>query len=277
MTSRTFPVFSFSRYKKTLWIIALFITLLSAYYQRKTGPTYPLKVTAEIDGETIQAKFLRTQTVGKPLLITIHSADAHLEGFVTWKRYKSYDPWQKEPLKRIHDNLIAELPSQPPAGKLIYSVVLITAHGKEIPMSGDSPIIARYKGDVPIVILLPHIVFMFLAMFLSNRTALETFDERGNSKQLMYFTIATFTLGGMILGPLVQKFAFGQFWTGIPFGFDLTDNKTLIAFTMWLITLWKSWRSDGDQRGWIFIASLIMLAIYLIPHSLLGSELDYRK
>ena len=36
-------------------------------------------------------------------------------------------------------------------------------------------------------------------------------------------------VGGFILGPLVQNYAFGELWTGVPFGWDLTDNKTLIA------------------------------------------------
>ncbi len=41
----------------------------------------------------------------------------------------------------------------------------------------------------------------------------------------------------MILGPIVQKYAFGELWTGIPFGWDLTDNKTLIAFLFWILAV----------------------------------------
>jgi hypothetical protein len=75
----------------------------------------------------------------------------------------------------------------------------------------------------------------------------------------------------MILGPVVQKFAFGEFWTGIPWGFDLTDNKTLIAMVAWGIALWKGRKS----KYWIIFAAVVLLAVYLIPHSMLGSELNY--
>ena len=36
-------------------------------------------------------------------------------------------------------------------------------------------------------------------------------------------------------------------------------------------------RGGRDGRGWILFAAIVMLVIYLIPHSLLGSELDYTK
>ena len=47
--------------------------------------------------------------------------------------------------------------------------------------------------------------------------------------------------GGMILGPVVQNFAFGELWTSVPFSWDLTDNKTLVAFTFWIIAVTGNW------------------------------------
>ena len=41
------------------------------------------------------------------------------------------------------------------------------------------------------------------------------------------------TDGGFVLGPLVQKAAFAAYWTGIPWGWDLTDDKTLFAALFW--------------------------------------------
>jgi hypothetical protein len=78
----------------------------------------------------------------------------------------------------------------------------------------------------------------------------------------------------MLLGPAVQKYAFGAFWTGWPFGNDLTDNKTLVAVIGWLIA-WLRVRKYPNRRGWAIAAALILLAVYLIPHSMFGSELDY--
>ncbi|MDZ7744022.1 MAG: hypothetical protein U5Q03_20390 [Bacteroidota bacterium] len=78
----------------------------------------------------------------------------------------------------------------------------------------------------------------------------------------------------MILGPIVQKYAFDVYWAGWPFGHDLTDNKTLVSFIFWLIAVFVL-RKNPENRTWPIIASVVLIAIYLIPHSVLGSELDY--
>jgi len=80
----------------------------------------------------------------------------------------------------------------------------------------------------------------------------------------------------MILGPLVQKFAFGAYWTGVPFGWDLTDNKTLIAMIFWLMASWRVLKGNAEQnRWWVVLAVVVMFIVFLIPHSMMGSELNY--
>jgi hypothetical protein len=83
-------------------------------------------------------------------------------------------------------------------------------------------------------------------------------------------------IGGFIFGPIVQKYAFGEFWTGFPFGHDLTDNKILIGFIGWLLALIALYKFTNPKR-WIVFASILMFIIFLIPHSLLGSELNYNE
>jgi len=80
----------------------------------------------------------------------------------------------------------------------------------------------------------------------------------------------------MIFGPLVQEYAFGDLWTGFPFGYDLTDNKTLIALIGWLAALWAMYKSPHPKR-WILIAAAVTLVVFVIPHSLFGTELDYSQ
>jgi hypothetical protein len=77
----------------------------------------------------------------------------------------------------------------------------------------------------------------------------------------------------MILGPLVQKYAFGELWTGIPFGWDLTDNKTLIAFAFWVLAVWMNRKKA--RPGYTVLAAIVLLLIYSIPHSMFGSQLNY--
>jgi hypothetical protein len=89
-------------------------------------------------------------------------------------------------------------------------------------------------------------------------------------------TVALLFAGGFVLGPLVQKFAFGVAWAGFPAGSDLTDNKTLIAFLFWIVAL-VAGRKGRPARPFVIAASLVTLLIFLIPHSLRGSELDYSR
>ena len=79
-------------------------------------------------------------------------------------------------------------------------------------------------------------------------------------------------IGGLLLGPAVQKYAFDAWWTGWPFGHDLTDNKTAIAVAAWGIALLRT-RGGRGARVAIVVAALVTMAVFIVPHSMFGSEL----
>ncbi|MBD3335786.1 MAG: hypothetical protein GF355_09745 [Candidatus Eisenbacteria bacterium] len=258
-----------------LWIIAFLITAGSAVYQRLTGPTYPLRGEVEVNGTAVTFRLPRSENVGTDALIALDVPDPTITGTLRYRRYRSHDEWTDAPMTRSGDRLSAELPKQPAAGKIMYRV-LLEGPRERVSLSGEEPVVLRYKGAVPIYVLIPHVLFIFLAMLLANRTGLEAAAGGPALKPLLHWTVALLFLGGMILGPVVQKFAFDAFWTGVPFGHDLTDNKTLIAMLAWI---WAWFRNRGARRsrGWILVAAVVTLAVYLIPHSVLGSELDYTQ
>jgi hypothetical protein len=275
MQKRHFMDVRLAKHKPLLWTLAVIITIGSAAYQRRTGPTAAVRGKINLGSGPIKFKLLRTETVGRSVDISIEAPDVSISGVVQYRRFKSNDDWLMVPMVRSGSRLTAQLPPQPPAGKLVYLVSLSRA-GRTVSLTEGNPVILRYKASVPIAVLLPHIVLIFLAMLYSNRAGLEAFDADGQAGRYMWIMFWLFILGGFLFGPLVQKYAFGQLWTGIPSGRDLTDNKMLIALAGWLVALIKN-RGGRDGRGWIVIAAVFMLVIYLIPHSLLGSELDYTK
>ena len=58
--------------KKTLiWTLAVIITLGSAYYQRKTGPTHPKKVKFQLEETLVEFKLLRSSDTGEDCEIKI--------------------------------------------------------------------------------------------------------------------------------------------------------------------------------------------------------------
>jgi hypothetical protein len=178
-------------------------------------------------------------------------------------------------MKRAGDSLEARLPHQPPAGKLQYRVVLTKETARAV-LPEDGGVVIRYKGDVPTWILVIHVFAMFGAMLLSTRTGLEYFNPDPNIKKLIYWTLGFLAFGGLIMGPVVQKFAFDAYWTGWPFGTDLTDNKTFLGLVGWIVAA-AALRRSKNPKVWALAAAVFLFVIYLIPHSVLGSELDYSR
>jgi hypothetical protein len=257
-----------------LWLIALVVTVLVAYYQRVTGPTHTMSGKTQLAGREIHYRLLRSHGGESNASIIIQTSDSTIGGFVEWKRLNTDDPWTKVRMEFREGTLISELPHQPPAGKLQYRVTLACGNEAVI-IPADEPVVIRFKGDVPLGILLAHILAMFGSMLLAARAGLEYFGEGSKLKQLTTWTIIFLIVGGFILGPVVQKFAFGAWWTGWPFGSDLTDNKTAVALLAWIGVAF-SIRNSKNPKTWALVAAIVMFVVYLIPHSLLGSEIDYK-
>ncbi len=257
------------------WLLAVIITITGAYYQRVTGPTYPVSGKTFVDGKEIQYTLERSHSSSENCSINLTTNNLLIKGYLLWKRYKTNDAWASVPMIFSKGILTAELPKQPAAGKLIYKIIL-RSNNEVTTIPNDQPVVIRFKDDVPAAILIPHIFAMFFAMLLSTRTGLEFFNKKPRLKKHTFWTIGFLIIGGMILGPLVQLYAFGALWTGIPFGFDLTDNKTLIALIGWIIAAIAIYKSK-KPKAWVLGASILLLVVYLIPHSVLGSEINYNK
>lgn len=258
-----------------LWIVAFILTAGAGIYQRLTGPTYPLKGETVLKDFKINYSLDRSHSGNTHHLVKINVGSDNVTGVLEWKRYKTNDNWHIQRMKFIDGELVGSLPAQPPAGKLEYRIIL-TDDEYQVLIPQDKPVVIRFKGEVPTYILIPHVIFIFLAMLFSTRAGLEYFNTNPNYDKLVYLTLIFLIFGGFIFGPIMQYYAFGELWTGIPFGIDLTDNKTLIALIGWLVGFYKLKRSSKPYR-WIIGASVLMFVIFLIPHSVLGSELDYNK
>lgn len=269
-----------------LWVAAVLLMLASAVYQRRTGPTYPFRGEVTVAGQPYAYRLLRSQQTTGQARIALPRPGPEATGSLWFRRYPTGDPFERveltvEPVVK-GPQLSALLPIQPPAGKVEYYLELQTAAGEvRIPAAeAEEPtIVLRYKGPVPAAILIAHVVFMFFSVLIGMRAGLGALFAPSNIRPLSRLTLIGMTIGGMALGPLVQKFAFGEYWTGFPWGYDLTDNKTLIMWVVWLLAVLilggKAREIGGIARVAVAVAALVMTLVYLIPHSLRGSELDF--
>jgi len=256
------------------WLLAILLAGGVAVYQRATGPTYPVKGKIQLGNEEVTYKLIRSWAGEGDAPVVIEIANPDVIGEFRWKRFKSYDSWSVSPMTRTEEGLMFHIPHQPPAGKVKYEISLY--HDNSETVLTQKPVIIRFRGAVPDSVTWLHIVFIFLAFIFSMRTGFEALAKGRYTFSYTIFTVVFLLLGGLVFGPIMQKYAFGAYWTGWPFGHDLTDNKTAVAFIFWCIALAVQWR-NRQSRSWAAIASLVLLAVYLIPHSLMGSELDFRE
>jgi hypothetical protein len=275
--------------KSILWFLAIVITIGAAYYQRKTGPTYPKTVNVNLNDLPYEIKLVRSLGLDERPEVRLKITDKTISAKLWYKKFKTSDEYTaSEFIYKVYpvhsfvmnkvfkineeSGFFAEVPQQPPAGKLQYYIELSDSKGTSTILK-DTPVVIRFKGAVPSYILAPHILLMFLAMLFSTLAGLMAIIKYPLYKKYSVWTLVTFIAGGLVLGPLVQKYAFGDLWTGVPFGWDLTDNKTLIAFIFWTLAVIMNMKKE--RPFYTIVASVVLLLVFSIPHSIFGSELDY--
>jgi len=266
-----------------LWVLAVVLMFASIVYQRATGPTYPFKGEFTTTTQEYKYKLIRTQETTEAAKISLpNTGSDSINAILNYKRYQTKDSMTSVPFELIDENYTAQLPLQPSAGKMEY---FITGNldGKEIriPESGQDNIVLRYKDPVPGGVLWPHVFLMFFAVLFGMRAGLSALFEPTTMRRWAIISLVGMTVGGMILGPIVQKYAFGEYWTGFPYGGDFTDNKMLIMWLAWALAMaiigFKPKKKELVSRLVVLGAAVVMTLVYLIPHSMGGSTLDYDK
>ncbi len=226
------------------------------------------------DGQSISYRLPRSNEGRDRLLISLPGGAGEDRAIVEWRRHPTDDAFASLEMKRAPSgSLEASIPRQPAAGKVEY-VIRVEAAGSVVQVPSEETVVARFRDPVPAGVLIPHILAMFASMLVSTRALFEVMRPGVGGRGLVLTAMGLLVVGGLFLGPLVQKFAFGAYWTGWPFGTDLTDNKTLIAFLAWLPATVAAARGlrmkVAVALGWV-----VMMGVFLVPHSMRGSELDW--
>ncbi len=266
-----------------LWSVAFVLTVAFLVWQKMSGPTYPVRGSFALNGLEIPARLNRSGIIGADMPVKVDvsaalEAGREVSGKVIWRRYPTDDPWQTLPMT-LHDGVLeADLPRQPMAGKLEYRVELSDGtHTSVLPANGEHAV-ARFKGHVPALILVFHVTLLVLGFLFSTAAGLEGLTGGPGLKTLSRLALGCLVVGGLVLGPIVQKYAFDAFWTGWPLGQDWTDNKLAVGALLWLLAVWRTRDAvPGRPRGrWFaFLAMMGIFVIFAIPHSIHGSTYDY--
>ena len=256
--------------KVIYWILAVMVSLGTMVYQRLTGPTYEKDYKISHNGFEYEFELPRSHGGDTDCPVELELPE-QFEGNIIYRQFPTENPWETTQLVRKEGILSMTLPHQPPAGKVEYHLELM-ADGQIIELGDEETVVVRFKGSVPGWAQIPHILLMVLTVIWSTATIFFALANMPVYKRYVGMTIIFLLLGGFVFGPIVQKFAFGDFWTGWPIGEDLTDNKVVFALVAFLVAWFL--RKKSYSRWLAIGASLVMLAVYLIPHSMNGSELD---
>lgn len=249
------------------WILAIVITVASAVYQRLTGPTYPVAGTVKLpNSHEVSFRLATTHGGGGTAPASVLTQDSAIAGTLMWRSYRSSEQWQTSAMQYDDGMLRGEIPARAPLEKIEYQIAL-NSNGRETLLPSGGPLMMRFKGEVPLWVLIPHVLVMFAAMLLATRTGLEAFAAQPSIARLVNWTVISLFVGGFVMGPLATHYAFNLWWTGLPVGNDITDNKTLIAFAVWVIA-WAIVKRVKNPKPWVFVAALVMLIVFLIPHSI---------
>jgi hypothetical protein len=271
------------------WFLAFIITICVAYFQRKTGPTYPERIEVSVNGISYNLKLVRSLSLDQRPEVKLAITDTTFKAKLYYRRFPSNENYQATDFSyrvypvdsyimnkvfRIYEErgFFAGVPKQPAAGKIQYYFEITDSKGTTI-MLKDSPVVIRFKGSVSPFILLPHVLLMFFAMLFSTLAGLMSIRKYPLYKKYGVWTLILLIAGGIILGPIVQYYAFGEFWTGVPFGWDMTDNKTLIALILWILAVIMNRKKERPL--YTLLAAIVLLLVYSIPHSMFGSEFNY--
>jgi hypothetical protein len=275
--------------KYILWALGFVITIAAAIYQRHTGPTYPKELSVDLNGIKTELKLVRSLALDEKPEVKLTVADSTIKAKIYYKRFQSNDEYQvadftykvipvhsfvMNKIFKIYERrgLFAVVPQQPAAGKLQYYFDITDSGGTQTLLK-ETPVVIRFKGGVPAFVLIPHILVMFLAMFFSTVAGMMAAVKYPLYRKYGLWTLILMIAGGMILGPIIQYYAFGDFWTGVPFGWDLTDNKTLLGLLFWIAAVWMNRKSE--KPIYTILAAVMLLIVFSIPHSLFGSQLNY--
>lgn len=274
-------------------IVATVLTIGMLGYARLNNASRSVHLVQEKEGIRIDHI-----TVGRHVGQTKPVIKARIEGALKARLfYKSSldDEYTQVPMIRFPDDptlYSASLPVLPKGWEVFYymeatgakdnsTVVTLPGGGFDI-----KPVLLRYVGHVPIPIVIGHVLAVFAAVFFAFISLLSAIDvERGKAdiaRAIKYPVIAVICMavGFFMLGFPMNMYAYGTMWEGIPFGSDVTDNKSQLIFIFWfaVLALFKgSVFGRGEDKNFlrssayftiILVAFLVMLIVYAIPHSI---------
>ena len=145
-----------------------------------------------------------------------------------------------------------------------------------------------FEGTADRILFISHIVLAITAVILWIHSVFYAVNylitkERHNIRlafcSVLYGTTSFFVFAFPVGGYIAHQ-VFGQAWSGAPFGWDITDNKSLITFLYYVILIYLmkgefyelevgkgNVISDNNFSYLVILGIILTIVVYNIPHS----------
>ena len=84
-----------------LWVIAVVLMAGAYSYQKRTGPTYPLRGTRRVYDAEVRYELLRSHETTEGAPISVPSPEGKVTGVLHWKNYPTEDPFTAAPMTHV--------------------------------------------------------------------------------------------------------------------------------------------------------------------------------
>ncbi|NQS96880.1 MAG: hypothetical protein HQ591_00345 [candidate division Zixibacteria bacterium] len=221
------------------------------------------------------------------ILAEVNSTDAPDSLQVNLYYYRD-SQFKKSELYRLGgtDYFGVEIPGGPLGSRIYYYLEAVDGAGNRVVLPETATddfqteydyFKVRFEGKASFILLVLHIVLMMAALFLLIHALyyaiyyLQTGEKSDPLVITVNWGIITFFITGFPIGWVIEKQVLGNYWEGIPFGWDITDSKTLIILVLWLIFIILRRAGKISLKTfarWVIINTIITILLFLIPHSL---------
>lgn len=272
-------------------LVAVVLTILLLLIARQLSTRHPEDLVSEANGVRLEHRSITEQIDKKEVKITAMLQAS--ESIIPVLHYRTATnlPYQEVTLARSGRSVSGIIPAGRRGDRAYYFLSVEDSAGTmlaTLPADSSKPLLIKFKGKVASWVLTAHIVAMFGSIFfvlLAGMGAVDLLRGVGKLKVVVRNSVMALNLifiGGFPLGIVVAYQTFGVGWDGVPFGWNITDNKTLIIFLFWLATVLVGFerlsRAPGQRlqsapspRSFallVIVSVFVTLAVYLVPHSL---------
>lgn len=253
-----------------IWVLTVLVALAGMMFQRLTAPSFPLAVEVEHEGAVLTCVMGRSSVGAENQRLVVAGVHADWEGELLWRSFEKRGVFRREPMRNLGEMMVGELPLQTRGTRVEYRIEL-DADGEVVRLPSFGTVMTRFKGATPFWVAFGHVLLIFLGLLFAARAGLEALTLGGRARAHSLVALLSFSLGGLLFGVLMKSSAYGRYWSGLPTGFDGTDNKTLVLLVAWSLPLILH-LAGRRSRGLILLASLLTVLAFFLPHTVLGGN-----